>query len=94
MPAYLLGLIDVCDGEAWLSYVEAVGPTIREAGGEVLLRGRRVATKSGHAVGSQVVVLRFPDLPALERWYGSPAYQALIPLRDKGADVTVMFYQA
>jgi uncharacterized protein (DUF1330 family) len=39
-------------------------------------------------------VIRFPNLAALQGWYRSPAYQALIPLREQAADVLLLAYQA
>jgi len=40
------------------------------------------------------VVIRFPDPASLRRWFESPAYQALIPLREQAADVTLIGYDA
>ena len=39
-----------------------------------------------------MVVIRFPSIDAIDRWYHSDAYQALIPLRDEAADVTIVGY--
>jgi uncharacterized protein (DUF1330 family) len=41
-----------------------------------------------------VVVIRFPDAQALDDWYSSDAYQALIPLRTEAADVDLINYEA
>jgi hypothetical protein len=34
------------------------------------------------------------DPAALRRWFDSPAYQALIPLREQAAEVTLVGYEA
>jgi uncharacterized protein (DUF1330 family) len=39
-------------------------------------------------------VIRFPDAQALDDWYNSEAYQALIPLRTEAADVDLINYEA
>jgi uncharacterized protein (DUF1330 family) len=38
-------------------------------------------------------VIRFPDRSALRGWFDSPAYQALIPLREQAADVVLLGYE-
>lgn len=35
-----------------------------------------------------MVMLEFPDADAARGWYGSEAYQALIPVREQAADMT------
>jgi uncharacterized protein (DUF1330 family) len=39
------------------------------------------------------VVIRFPDLKAVDGWYASAAYQALIPLRQEAADMDLLSYE-
>jgi uncharacterized protein (DUF1330 family) len=44
-------------------------------------------------VHEQVVSLRFETLADANRWHDSAEYQALLPLRERGADVTLVLYQ-
>jgi uncharacterized protein (DUF1330 family) len=92
MPAYIVGTITVRDSEAWQVYVERVGATFGPFGGRVLFRGQTALALSGAAPGQRVVVAEFPDLDALRRWHDSPQYQALIPLRNRGAEVVLTAY--
>jgi uncharacterized protein (DUF1330 family) len=39
-------------------------------------------------------VIRFPDAAAAHNWFTSPAYQALIALREQAADVVLVTYEA
>ena len=41
-----------------------------------------------------IVVIRFPNIAAVNGWYTSPAYQALIPLRQQAADIVLLSYVA
>jgi uncharacterized protein (DUF1330 family) len=34
------------------------------------------------------------DAKAAAGWYGSPAYQALIPLREQAADIVLISYES
>ena len=61
--------------------------------GEVVLRGRRFAVLSGEHPHTDTVVIRFPDANAVTKWYGSQAYQALIPIREQAAEMVLVAYE-
>ena len=48
----------------------------------------------GEHAYTDVVVLRFPDPDAVAAWHASPAYQALVPLRDQAAEVLLIGYES
>jgi uncharacterized protein (DUF1330 family) len=93
MAALLVGTIRVTDAAAWQRYVERVGATFTPHAGRVLFRGARAAQLAGVAHGERVVVAEFADLGALRRWHDSTEYQALIALRDAGAEVVLTAYE-
>ena len=93
MPAYVVGTIHVTDPACWQQYLERVGGTFGSAGGQVLMRAVKAASLHGDAHGERIVVIEFPDAESARRWHESPAYQALAPLRDAGADVVLTIYQ-
>lgn len=94
MPAYLIGHINVRDAERWAQYRSRVPATITRWGGELLFRGRLADTLSGEQPYAETVVLRFPDLASIDGWHRSAEYQALIPIRQAGADVMLGSYEA
>ena len=93
MPAYLIGTIRVTDEAAWQKYVDRVGATFVPHGGMVLLRGLKRRELAGSSHGDRIVVAEFRDLSSLERWHDSAEYQALIGLRDSGAEVVLTAYE-
>ncbi len=93
MAAFCVGRIRVNDAIAWEVYRSRVGATIAQYGGEVMIRGALDSVFSGNPDHDRVVALRFADLAAAKRWHDSAEYQALIPLRDQGADVELILYQ-
>jgi uncharacterized protein (DUF1330 family) len=93
MPAYLIGTIRVTDPAAWQRYVDRVGATFPPRQGSVLLRAIKAVELNGAAHGEHVVVAQFPSLAALRAWHDSPEYQALIALRDAGAEVVLTGYE-
>lgn len=91
--AYLVGHITVKDAEKWIKYRDQVPATLEPWGTEVTFRGKRVATLSGEHSYDDIVVIRFHNKEAVENWHSSPAYQALIPLRQQAAEVTLLSYE-
>jgi uncharacterized protein (DUF1330 family) len=63
-----------------LEYIERIQATMDPYGGRFLVHGADVEVKEGEWPGT-VVILEFPDLTAARRWYDSPAYQEILPLR-------------
>ena len=94
--AYLTGHIRIRDVDKWHDYLAQVDQTVLTNGGEILLRGLQsevIANPAKLDEGfERLVVLRFADKSALDRWYASPDYARLKPLREAAADVTVITY--
>ncbi len=91
--ACVVGRIEVRDAEAWAEYCRLVPSTLTAWNATVVARGSGALASTGAAFESDMVVIRFPDLDAIEGRYRSAAYQALIPLRDQAADVVIVGYR-
>ena len=92
--AYLVGNITVKSPAHWAEYTRQVPGTLFPWGAELVFRGKQAATFSGANPHADIVVIRFPDADAVNGWFASAAYQALIPLREEAADVVLVSYQA
>jgi uncharacterized protein (DUF1330 family) len=93
MAAYVIGRIAIKDPRKWEAYREQVPATLAPWQAELVFRGKPFAVFSGTADHTDVVVIRFADATAVRDWFESPAYQALIPLRETAADVTLIGYE-
>lgn len=91
---YVVGHITVKNAEMWAEYRSRVPATLAPWGGELVFRGRQVAALSGASPHQDIVVIRFPSVAAVNDWFSSPAYQALIPLREQAADVLLLSYES
>ena len=94
MPAICVGHIRVKNADAWEQYQGRVGTTIAQHGGQLLFRGEQQRLFSGEMSHEKVVALRFETLDAANRWHDSPEYQALIPIRERAAEVTLVLYES
>ena len=90
--AYVIGHITVKDPEKWIEYRDQVPATLKPWGAELVLRGKLASVLAGEHPHTDTVVIRFPDSETINKWYSSPAYQALIPLRKMAAEVVLLSY--
>lgn len=92
--AYLVGNITVARPEQWADYTRQVPATLVPWGAELVFRGKQAAVFAGENPHADIVVIRFPDVAAVNGWFSSPAYQSLIPLREQAAQVVLVCYEA
>ncbi len=83
MPAYITVNFTPTDEDKFRQYVAAVPATLAKFSGEFLVKGMSESL-AGDADFEMQVILAFPTKEQAGGWYHSPAYQALIPLRDAG----------
>jgi uncharacterized protein (DUF1330 family) len=90
MAAYLLADLDVKDAAGIANYRAKVGDTITKYGGRFLVRGGAHEVLEGAWRPTRLVVLEFPDMAALKRWYDSADYKPLIAERKAAAATDVV----
>ncbi len=90
--AYLIGHITIKDEKKWLEYRNSVPATLEPWDGELVFRSKLSSVLSGHHKHTDTVVIKFPNLKALNEWHSSPQYQALVPIREEAADVDLLSY--
>ena len=82
MPAYLIAEHIITDAAKFEEYRTKVGPMIARYGGRYLTKGgSHKLPEGGHWKPERVVIIEFPDMDSLDRWYSSAEYQPLIALR-------------
>jgi uncharacterized protein (DUF1330 family) len=81
MTAYAIGhLREVKMGPAIVEYLERIDATLEPFGGHFAIHGGRPKVLEGEWVGD-LIAIAFPDLDRARRWYESPDYQRILPLR-------------
>ena len=92
MTAFFVATVTVKDPVKFQEYARKAGETVAPYGGETVLRGKAhsalVGSLDHHAVG----IVKFPSQDALAGWYDSPEYQAIVPLRNEAADMSIITY--
>jgi uncharacterized protein (DUF1330 family) len=93
-PTYVVGQITVKDEALWAEYRRQVPATLAPWQAELVFRGRQATALTGGNAHADIVVIRFPDLAAAQGWFASPAYQALVPLRQQAAELDLLCYES
>ena len=94
MPAFFIATSKIKNADKFADYGAKAGKTLAAHGGTLLIKGKAAETLAGQADHQAVGVIRFADMQALNAWYHSPEYQALIPLRDEAVEMTLTTYEA
>jgi uncharacterized protein (DUF1330 family) len=81
MAGYLVAHIKVTDPEAFKAYQVAVPKVIAKFGGRYLVRGGVVDIREGDWSEPRLVIVAFDSLDQARRFYDSPEYQEILPLR-------------
>lgn len=88
-PSYAVALLTSTRwGPEIQEYLRRIDATLEPFGGRFLVHGGAPESREG-AWGGDLVVLQFPEPDGAARWYSSPAYQEILPLRTQNATGTV-----
>ncbi len=85
MAAYLIAQVEVTDADTFAQYGQQVPAVIEQYGGRYLVRGGAMEVAEGEWEVPRMVVVEFPSMEALQRFYHSPEYAPLIQLRQQSA---------
>lgn len=83
MAAYLIADLDITDPELFAQYRERVPAVIAAHGGRYLARGGPLEVLEGTWKPNRAVIVEFPDMASLKRFWASPEYQPLIEMRQR-----------
>ena len=81
MPVYVIAQGRIEDRAMLDQYVSKVIPTIKAGGGRILGFDETPEVIEGEVAYPRTVILEFPTREAFDAWYGSSAYQEILPLR-------------
>ncbi len=86
MAAYFIVDVDVKNPQAYEAYKQAAAASIAQYGGRYLVRGGKHEVVVGKWHPTRIVVLEFPCVEAAKRWYTSPEYTKVKPIRLQHAE--------
>ncbi len=87
MSAFVIVHVTVKDEAKFQEYAAAAVPSAAAYGGKLMMRGKVASVLAGDHGHQLAGVFTFPNQAAVNDWYNSPEYQALIPNREEAADM-------
>ena len=89
MPTYLSAIVTVKNPEKLKAYISKVPETMAPFNAKLVCRGKVQKTLSGEGNHQIEAIFEFASPEVIDQWYQSPEYQALIPTREEGANMTI-----
>ena len=88
MAAYIITQITITDPDGFKEYVQRSPASIRQYGGRHIARGARTITLEGEESATRNGIIEFESVDAALRWYHSPEYAEVKPIRDRTSVAT------
>jgi uncharacterized protein (DUF1330 family) len=84
-PAYVIAEVQVTDPNpnAMMEYADKAPGMIAAYGGRYVVRGGKAEVLEGEAPNGLIVVIAFDSREKALRWYDSPEYKAIRPIRQR-----------
>ncbi|TGN40843.1 DUF1330 domain-containing protein [Klebsiella oxytoca] len=80
-PAYFIAEFQLTDPEGIKPYSQKVESTFKPFSGRFIVRGGNMNVREGFGAQGRLIIIKFNSLAQANAWYDSPAYQAIIPIR-------------
>lgn len=81
---YIAEVFEVSNQDQFNTYAAGVPQTIEKYGGRYLVRGGKTESLEGEQA-KRIVVIAFNSMADAQRWYNSPEYSAIRPIRQRAA---------
>jgi len=94
VTAYVISEVEVLDESQGQRYRELASASIAQYGGRYLVRGAEPEVPEGTWPGNQrVVIVEFPTMQDLQRWYRSAEYAEALALRRTALNRRLLFVE-
>ena len=90
MAAYIIADLVVNDAETYSAYAAQTPDIIAKYGGKFIVRGGTAEIIEGDWSFNRVIVVEFPDMASLRKFWDSPDYQNIIAIRQASTDSRLM----
>jgi uncharacterized protein (DUF1330 family) len=81
LTAFVIAHVEILDAENYREYRDRNTAIVERYGGHFAARGGLCERLEGDAGPYRLVIIEFPDVDAARRWYYSPEYQEIAPIR-------------
>lgn len=89
MSAYLISSPTIHNSELMKEYVIKSAPLLESYGGRYLAKTDQIEVLEGRFGGKRLVIMQFPDIDHVKRFWNSAEYRELCELRHAAADADI-----
>jgi Uncharacterized conserved protein len=82
-PAFLVAEVQLTDADAIKPYAARAPQIVVQHGGQFVARGGKAESLEGTEPAGRITIVQFPSMAALKRFYDSPEYREIAPIRQK-----------
>jgi uncharacterized protein (DUF1330 family) len=82
-PAFLVAEVQLTDPDAIKPYGAKAPQIVVQHGGQYLARGGKTESLEGMELAGRVAIIQFPSMAALKKFYDSPEYREVAPIRQR-----------
>jgi len=93
LSAYVISEVEILDEEAAAHYRELAAESIAAYGGRYLARAAEPMVVEGERTSRRVVMVEFPSMDHVHRWYASPEYARALKFRGAALDRRLIFVE-
>jgi uncharacterized protein (DUF1330 family) len=94
MAAYVVSEVEVLDDESFEQYRELARTSIEEHGGRYLVRAALPEAAEGDWPSRRrLVIVEFPNMETVRRWYSAQSYAKALALRDRALSRRLVFVE-
>ena len=93
MPAYVISEVEMRDPAAFETYRSLAAKTIAQYGGHYIVRGGAVELAEGGPSPKAIVIVEFPTMARLRKWYASPEYAEALKHRRTALERRLIFVE-
>src|SRR5205085_10811208 len=93
MAAYVISEVTIIDEELGEKYKTLATRSIAEYGGKYIVRGAEPKVAEGLPNNRQIVIVEFPTMEQLKKWYASPEYAEALKIRQTALERRLIFVE-
>jgi uncharacterized protein (DUF1330 family) len=90
MPAFIIVDIHITDPVLYEEYKKLTPASIKQYGGQFIVRGGKAELLEGVESPGRIVVLEFPSMERAKQWWASEEYRPAREIREKSAETRMI----
>ncbi len=83
-------IAEMIDPAEFAEYRERVGPILAAHGAKMIALSDQIEVLNGDWRPNRLIIFEFENQERIREWHDSDAYQAIIPLRDRSANLRIV----